>query len=99
MIPGCLKTPFMRVLVDEAANGLNGLAAADREECNCKEENRFLRSRRARLKFSFSTLLHPAKISEASARANTSHFPFWLGLPAKWRYRRWPEQLELLVLE
>ena len=49
-----------------AAWGWNGLAVAERVESNCIEENLFWSSRQARLQFSFSSLLHPAKISLAS---------------------------------
>ena len=39
---------------------------AERVESNHIEENWFLSSQQAHLKFSFSSLLHPAKISLAS---------------------------------
>ena len=49
-----------------AAWGWNGLAVAERVESNRIEKNRFWSSQQARLQFSFSSLLHPAKISLAS---------------------------------
>ena len=50
------------------ARGWNGRAVAERVESSCIEENRFWSSQQARLRFSFSILLHPAKISVASER-------------------------------
>ena len=55
--------------------GWNGRAAAERVESSCIEENQFWSSQRARLRFSFSILLHPAKISLASEDAYTLHSP------------------------
>ena len=46
--------------------GWNGLAAADSVEFNCKAENRFWSSQRARLQFALSNLLHAVMISLAS---------------------------------
>ena len=40
----------------------------ERGVCSCIEENQCWRSQRARLKLSFSSLLHPARISLASER-------------------------------
>ena len=45
--------------------GWNGRAVAERVESNHIEENRFWSSQRAHLKFFFSILLHPTKISLA----------------------------------
>ena len=57
-----------------AAWGWNGLAVAERVESNRIEENQFWSSQRACLQFSFSSLLHPAKISLASETL-THHTP------------------------
>ena len=46
--------------------GWNGQAVAERVESNCMAENLYWSSQRAHLRFSFSILLHPAKISLAS---------------------------------
>ena len=47
------------------ALGWNGLVVAESVESNYIEGNRFWSSQRARLQFSFSSLLHAAKISLA----------------------------------
>ena len=49
-----------------AAQGWNGRAVAERVESNCMAENLFWSSQQACLRFSFSILLHRAKISLAS---------------------------------
>ena len=49
-----------------ATHGWNGRAVAERVKSNCMVENRCWSSQQARLRFSFSILLHPAKISLAS---------------------------------
>ena len=49
-----------------ATQGWKGRAVAERVESNCMAENQCWSSQRARLKFSFSILLHPTKISLAS---------------------------------
>ena len=46
--------------------GWNGQAVAERVESNCIAENRCWSSQPAHLRFPFSILLHPAKISLAS---------------------------------
>ena len=46
--------------------GWNGRAVAERVESNCMVENQCWSSQRAHLRFSFSILLHPTKISLAS---------------------------------
>ena len=51
---------------DAVACCQNGLVVAERVESNHIEESLFWRSQQARLQFSFSSLLHPAKISLAS---------------------------------
>ena len=71
----------------EAACGWNGLAAAERLEFNCIEESLFWRSQQARLQFSFSSLLHPAKISLASKTLkhrilHLAKYPIQVGISA-----------------
>ena len=72
---------------DEVACGWNGLAVAERVEFNRIEESLFWRSQQAHLQFSFSSLLHPAKISLASETLThrTLHlagYPIQLGMSA-----------------
>ena len=55
--------------------GWNGRAVAERVESNCMAENLCWNSQQARLRFSFSILLHPAKISLASEVLTHLHSP------------------------
>ena len=60
---------------------------AERVESNHIEESLFWRSQQARLKFSFSSLLHPAKMSLASETLthHTLHlvkYPIQVGMSA-----------------
>ena len=63
---GRSQCPSLTRADGEVACGWNGLATAERVESNHIEKSLFWRSQQAHLKFSFSNLLHPAKISLAS---------------------------------
>ena len=68
--------------------GWNGQAVAERVESNCMAENRCWSSQRAHLRFSFSILLHPAKISLASEML--THFTLHLA--------KYPIQVGMLAM-
>ena len=68
--------------------GWNGRAVAERVESNCMAENHCWSSQRAHLRFSFSILLHPAKISLASEML--THFTLHLA--------KYPIQVGILVI-
>ena len=72
------------------AQGWNGRAVAERVESSCIEENRLWSSQRARLRFSFSILLHPTKISLASemlthCTLHLAKYPTQVGMLYWWR--------------
>ena len=58
-----------------AAHGWKGAMVAERPEGWCREARHSWKYRHSRLRFSCSSLLHPANMSLASARLNTFHSP------------------------